>query len=102
MGMVPWFSLLPAAGLALALACIFRARRPAGPSVWEIQAELPHRAREIRPSVADAIDDAHEHRRCRPENCTRRCAALRVLYEAGRADLTDELYALLYERPESN
>lgn len=100
MGMVPWLSVVAAVGVALALACVMRARKPDGPSVWDIQAELPHRAREVRPSVAEAVDDAHEHRRCRPEDCARRLAALRVLYEAGRADLTEEHYQLLYKRPQ--
>lgn len=100
MGMVPWFSVAAAVGVALALACVMRARKPDGPSVWDIQAELPHRAREARPTIAEAMADAHEHRRCRPEDCARRRAALRVLYEAGRADLPDELYRLVYKRPQ--
>lgn len=102
MGIVPWFSLVAAAGVVSVLACVLRTGRTGGPSVWDIQAELPHRAREQQPTIDDAAKDAHEHRRCGAQDCARRRAALRVLYEAGRVDLPGVLYQLVYERTESD
>ncbi|WP_327141313.1 hypothetical protein [Nocardia sp. NBC_01327] len=102
MTVMPWLPLAAFVGVAVALAYVLRARTPNGPSVWDIQAELPHRACEMPPTVEEAERDAHKHKRCRPEGCPRRCAALRVLYEAHRVDLPDPLYQLLYEQLESD
>ncbi|WP_306355821.1 MULTISPECIES: hypothetical protein [unclassified Nocardia] len=103
MGALAWVSLLTAAAVGAALLYVLRrAPRPDGPSVWDIQAEIPHRARAATPNLDEAVRDANTHRRCRLEDCPRRRAALRVLYEADRVNLSASQYRLIYERPEND
>lgn len=84
--------------VAWAAAARYWPRKLAGPTVWAIEAELPHRA-PATPFTADkALAAANEHRRCRPEDCARKRAALRVLITGNRIEMTEHLYEVLYMR----
>lgn len=72
--------------------------RPDGPSVWDIRAELPHRAPATAFTLAQAHRAAQAHRDCDAQDCARKRAALRTLIAAGKLRPTSELHDLLYDR----
>lgn len=96
MNPVPWVSLAGAAFMALTLTLCLRGPKMPGPSVWEIQADLPHRAPPAPFTLTEAVDASHVHRHCLPQDCPRRCAALRVLHEHDRITLSEAQYRVVY------
>ncbi|GAB2454425.1 hypothetical protein [Nocardia tengchongensis] len=102
MGAAAWPVVAAAIAAVVAAAMVWGLRddEPTGPSVWDVQAELPHRAHRAQPSITQAMKDVHEHRHCQPRDCGRRRAALRVLYEDRRINLPEALYAQVYEQTE--
>ncbi|MGW5569817.1 hypothetical protein ACWEVD_01335 [Nocardia thailandica] len=69
-----------------------------GPSVWELQAEMRHRAPDRQLSVEEARTITRDHRRCDAASCPLKRAALRTTFRAGLMVPTAELYALLFDR----
>ncbi|MBC7303273.1 MAG: hypothetical protein H5T78_20285 [Nocardia sp.] len=69
-----------------------------GPSVWELQAEMRHRAPDRPLSVAEARKVDREHRRCDAASCPIKRAALRTKFRAGLMVPTAELHRLLFDR----
>lgn len=82
--------------VAALLTAYYWPHKPDGPSVWDIQAELPHRA----PLTPLTLDQAHrvaqDHRERLAEDCPRKRAALRILITAGKLEPTRRLHELLY------
>ncbi len=69
-----------------------------GPSVWELQAEMRHRAPDRQLSVEEARTITRDHRRCDAASCPLKRAALRTTFQAGLMVPTAELHALLFDR----
>jgi hypothetical protein len=72
--------------------------RPDGPSVWDIQADLPHRVPTAPLTLSEARRAVQEHRECDAEDCARKRAALRAQIAAGKLTPTPQLHELLYVR----
>ncbi|MBF6301343.1 hypothetical protein IU459_27940 [Nocardia amamiensis] len=93
-----WLAISSAVLVAALLTAYYWPHKPDGPSVWDIRAELPHRA----PPAPLTLDQAHrvaqDHRECLAEDCPRKRAALRTLITAGKLAPTPRLHELLFTR----